>query len=139
MSNLILAACQNQESSVHEPTEVRLRERIMVANNSFLGGRFEDFVEMRSVRERKTLFESEEDKKKGFKEWKLFLDREKPTMELLGVEMGSRSGIAKMKGGVQRQDGTRSESIVYDLWVFENGDWFLDDSGRTSPDYFPHN
>ena len=137
MLNLSLAACQKQEVSVHEPTEARLRERITAANNSFLSGRFDDFVNMRSARERKALFESDEDKKKGFHEWKLFLEREKPTMELLEVELHEHKAIAKMKGGVQRKDGTRSESVMYDLWTFENGDWFLDTAGRTSPEDFP--
>jgi hypothetical protein len=82
---LSLGACQKQGSSVEEPTEARLRERIVVTHNNFLGGWFEDFVKMRSNRVRSTLFESEEDKEKGFKEWKLFIEREKPSMELLGL------------------------------------------------------
>ena len=136
MWSLSLGACQRQGSSAQEPTEARLRERIVATNNYFLGGLFEDFVKMRSKRERSTLFESEEDKKKGFKEWKLFLEREKPTMELLGIEMRDFKAVAKMRGGVQKEDGTRSESIIYDLWIFEDGDWFLDTAGRSSSEYF---
>ena len=131
--NLSVAACEKQDVSLHEPTEARLRERIISATVLFLGGRFEDFVKMRTVRLRNSLFESSDDKRKGFNEWKLFLEREKPSMELLDTTMNGLRAVAKMKGGVERKDGTRSESVMYDLWIFENGDWFLDTAGRTSP------
>lgn len=83
------------------------------------------------------MFESEDEKQKGLKEWKMFLDREKPTIELLGVEIKGNKAIAKMRGSILREDGSRRTTILYDLWVFENGDWFLDTADRTSPEYFP--
>ena len=129
--------CGQRNSQVHEPSEARLRERILTAYDHFHKGRFDDFIEMRSERVRRTVFESEEEKKKGLAEWKMFLNREKPTMDLLGVEIKGNKATAKMRGSVQREDGSRSGSTLYDLWVFEKGDWFLDDANRSSPEYFP--
>jgi hypothetical protein len=135
--NVSIGACEKQDVSAQKPTEIRLRQRIATANDLFIHGHFDAFVSMRTARERKTLFESEEDKKKAFNEWKRFLEREKPTIEVLNVEIRGLKAIAKMKAGVQTEDRKRSHSIIYDLWIFENGDWFLDTSGRTSPEFFP--
>lgn len=81
------------------------------------------------------MFESEEEKRKWLKGWKMFLDREKPTFELIRVEIQGKRATAKMRGSILGEDGSRSTSTVYDLWVFENGDWFLDDALKTSPEY----
>jgi len=83
------------------------------------------------------MFESDEEKERGFKEWNMFLSQHKPTFELLGVEINGNKATARMRGSIVREDGSRSTSTLYDLWVFENGDWFLDTADRTSPEYFP--
>jgi hypothetical protein len=137
LSGLFLGSCQEEEVSVHQPTEDRLRERIDLAHQSFFNLRFDEFLGIRSARMKGMLFESPVDKGKAYTAWKAFLTNEKPTMELLQVKTEGLRGIATMKAGVRRKDGTGSESIVYDLWVFENGDWFLDTSGRTSPVFLP--
>jgi len=129
--------CGQRNSQVHEPSEARLRERILTAYDHFHKGRFDDFIEMRSERMRRTMFESDEEKERGFKEWNMFLSQHKPTFELLGVEINGNKATARMRGSIVREDGSRSTSTLYDLWVFENGDWFLDTADRTSPEYFP--
>jgi len=128
--------CRQKETTPHEPNESRLKERISAARAHFLKGEFDAFIEMRSERMRSTMFETEEEKQKGLKEWKMFLSREKPTFELLGVEITGNRAIAKMRASIVKVDGPRSTSTLYDLWVFENGDWFLDTADRTSPEYF---
>jgi len=129
--------CEQKEPTPHEPTEARLRERISATRAHFLKGEFDAFVEMRSERMRRTMFESDEEKERGFKEWNMFLSQHKPTFELLGVEINGNKATARMRGSIVREDGSRSTSTLYDLWVFENGDWFLDTADRTSPEYFP--
>ena len=134
--SLGLWQCGQREPSLHEPNEARLRERLSAAYEHFFKQQFDEFIEMRSDRERRTMFESEDEKQKGLKEWKMFLDREKPTFELLGVEIKGNKATAKMRGSILREDGSRRTTILYDLWVFEKGDWFLDDAQRTGPEYF---
>lgn len=135
--SLSLSQCAEKSPQVHEPTEARLRERILAAYDHFHKGRFDEFVAMRSARMRHLVFESEEEKQKGFKQWRAFIDREEPRAELLSVEIQGYKATAKMHGSVRGEDGSRSGSTMYDRWVFENGDWFLDDANRTSPEYFP--
>lgn len=137
LPSLGLWYCGQKEQSLHEPNKARLRERISAAHEHFLKQQFDDFIEMRSERMRRSMFESPEEKQKGLKEWKMFLDRQKPTMELLSVEIKGNKAIAKMRGSILRADGSRSTITTYDLWVFENGDWFLDTADRSSPEYFP--
>lgn len=130
-------SCGQKELSLHEPNEARLRERINAAREHFVRGRFNEFIEMRSARQRRMMFESEQEKQKGLTEWRMFLDREKPTFELISVEIRGTTATAKMRGSILREDGSRSMSTTYDLWLFENGDWFLDTADRTSPEHFP--
>jgi hypothetical protein len=136
---MTMVACQQEKASIHQPTEDRLRQRIELAHETFFNRRFDEFVRVRSAHMKGTMFESAKDKERAFDEWEAFLANEKPTMDLLEIKMETLRGIAKMKAGVQRQDGSMSESIVYDLWVFEDGDWFLDTSGRTSPEFLRAN
>ena len=111
--------------------EARLRTRIGLAWSYFAGGDFEAYVAMWSARMRPTFRESEEDWQKTVRNWKLFLSREKPTSELLAVQITGLRARAKMKVSSLELDGSRGYDVVYDYWVFENGDWFLDDASRT--------
>jgi hypothetical protein len=86
---------------------------------------------MWSARERPSFRESEEDWRKTVGKWRLFLEREKPTSELLDVQITGLQARAKMRVSVLDRDGSRVYGVTYDYWVFENGDWFLDDAGRT--------
>src|SRR5437764_6761698 len=102
-ASLGLWSCGQKEPPLYEPSEARLQERISAAHEHFLKGRFDEFIEMRSARERRTIFESDEEKRKGLTEWKMFLDREKPTFELLGVEVKGNRAIAKMRGSILKE------------------------------------
>jgi len=62
--------------------------------------------------------------------WKSILQL-KPTFELLDLKISDQRAKAKVRTFILEKDGSRSSDIEYDHWVFENGDWFLDDAGRT--------
>ena len=126
-----------KDLSAHEASEARLRERITAAYEHFLKGRFNEFIEMRTARERRMMFESEEEKQKGLKEWKMYLDKEKPTFELTSVEIQGKRATVMMRGSILQADGSRSMSTIFDLWVYESEDWFLDTAHRTGPEAFP--
>lgn len=123
--------CLAMTASPGNLNEARLRIRIGLAWSYFAEGDFEAYVAMWSARMRPTFRESEEDWQKTVRNWKLFLSREKPTSELLAVQITGLRARAKMKVSTLEPDGSRGNDVVYDYWVFENGDWFLDDASRT--------
>lgn len=84
---------------------------------------------MASERNRRDFRASDEEWQKHLLIWKSFL-REKPTFELLELYMTGLRARVKMGESVLEK-GSRVGGAVYDYWVFENGDWFLDDAGRT--------
>lgn len=128
-----LSGCER--SAVHEPDETRLKERVLAANEAFLNLRLNEFVAIRSERQRRELLASE--KEKVFQEWKTFARQEKPTSEPTNFAIVGRKATVTMKVSVRGNDGQRKTTTLYDLWIFENGDWFLDDADRVSPEYFP--
>ncbi len=108
----------------------RLRARIAAVYSHFLRGEFEAYVAMWSARQRPKFRESEKDWQKTVKNWRSFLG-EKPTVELLDFEIDDQRARVRMRASALEKDGSRSLEILYDYWVFENGDWFLDDAGGT--------
>lgn len=111
-------------------SENRLRERSALVWSNFVKGNFEAYVAMWSARTRPSFRESEEDWQKTVRTWKSFL-MEKPAFELLDLRITSQRARARMRVSALEKDGSRSSNIQYDHWIFESGDWFLDDAGRT--------
>ena len=134
--SLGLTHCGQQESKAPATGEEQLRERITLAYDYFLGGEFDSFIAMRSERAHRRMFESKEEKREMIEVWSNFLEQQKPTAELIALEVSGLKATAKMRMSIFNQLGSRSVSTLYDLWVFENGGWFLDDANRTSPEYF---
>lgn len=111
-------------------SEDRLRARIAVARSYFVNADFEAYVSMWSQRTRPQFRETEEDWGKPVQRWTQFLSQEKPTSEVLGVAITGQKARVKVRASVVEEGGSRVSSVVYDYWVFENGDWFLDDADR---------
>lgn len=42
-----------------------------------------------------------------------------------------------MDMSIQLSGGSRKYGGEYALWVFENGDWYLREGGKTGPEYIP--
>ena len=129
VSSVITCACA--VSGAGNYTEERLRVRIALAWSYFANGNFEAYVTMWSARKRPIFRETEEDWQKTKRNWQLFLDREKPAAEVLDVQISETRARAKMKVSILEKGGSRVDEVVYDYWIFENEDWFLDDAGRT--------
>lgn len=110
--------------------EDRLRARIARAWSSFSRGDFNEFASMWSEENQRDFRGSDEDWQKTLRIWKSIL-REKPSFEILHLDVTGQRARAKMRVSSLEKDGSRSSDILYDSWVFENGDWFLDDAGRT--------
>ncbi len=110
--------------------EEYLRARITLVWSYFLQGDFKTFASMWSERNQSIFNESAEEWKKNVRIWSL-LHRESPRFELLDLEISSQRARARMRVSRLEKDGSWSSDILYDHWVFEGGDWFLDDAGRT--------
>jgi hypothetical protein len=132
-----LHGCDSKMPMNHEPNESRLRERVLAAHKAFSDLRFDDFVAIRSERWRRNLNASKSEKERVFQEWKTFVRQEKPTWEPIDFVIEGKRATVSMSASVLRHDGQRKSVTLYYLWLFENGDWFLDDADRTSPEYFP--
>ena len=111
--------------------EKRLGARIALVWSYLEKGDFEAYVAMWSARMRPSFRESEEEWQKSLRNLKLFLSQQKPIHELLDVQITGLRARAKIRVSVLEKDGSRSYGVVYDYWVFENEDWFLDDASRT--------
>ena len=110
--------------------EEHLRTRITGVWSYFSKGDFNKFASMWSEENQRDFRRSDEDWQKTLRMWKSIL-REKPSFELLHLEITGQRARAKVRVSSLEEDGSRSSEILYDYWVFENGDWFLDDAGRT--------
>ncbi len=128
---IISLSCSAVTAASPNFTEERLRARIVTAWSHFVTGNFDAYVSMWSERKRPGFRETEEDWQKTVRNWKLFITREQPALELLAVQITGRQARATMRASTLEEDGSRGSDIVYDYWVFENGDWFLDDANRT--------
>ena len=124
-------SCSEVTEAPGNLSEKRLRDRIELVWSSFMKGKFEAYVAMWSARMRPSFRESEEDWQKNLRNWTLFLSRRKPTSEPLEVQITGLRARVKMRVSTLEEDGSRIYGTVYDYWVFENGDWFLDDASRS--------
>jgi len=125
----IAASCSSGPPNSSQ--EEQLRRRVELAWSHFSTANFDAYVAMWSARQRPRFRESQEDWQKTVGEWKLFLEREKPTHELQNIQITGLRARAMIKVSVLKKDGSRDYGVVYDYWVFENGDWFLDDADRS--------
>jgi hypothetical protein len=113
------------------PNEQRLRSRIALAWHYFDEvGDFEAYVSMWSAGERRSFRESEEDWQKTLREWTEW-HQGGIKHELIEVTITGSTARAKMRVSMQGPLKFRIADILYDYWVFENGDWYLNDAGRT--------
>ena len=124
-------SCSEVTDAPANLSENRLRERSALVWSNFVKGNFEAYVAMWSARMRPSFRESEEEWQKSLRNLKLFLSQQKPIHELLDVQITGLRARAKIRVSVLEKDGSRSYGVVYDYWVFENEDWFLDDASRS--------
>jgi len=63
---------------------------------------------------------------------KEFVASEKPRLRILSTEITGLRGRITKEVSVESGKGSGEKEIVYDYWIFENGDWYLDDADRTN-------
>ncbi len=132
VSAVMLVACIGNEAGAGNATtktKDRLIERAQLMRMFFLAGDVDTFVSMWSERMRgefRTMSKKNWDE--TVKMWKDFVSVEKPRSRILDVEITGPRARIKMEVTVQSAEGWEA---VYDHWVYENGDWYLDDADRT--------
>lgn len=77
---------------------------------------------------------SPQEQEKAQKEMKLYLEQEKPVFTISSIVIKGTRAIVKMEVSIQLPNGSREKGEVYDLWVFEIGDWYIRDGGKTRPE-----
>ena len=123
-------SCSEVSDAPANFSENRLRARIALSWSHCATGDFEAYTSMWSERNQQDFRTSEQDRQNNFRMWKSILQL-KPAFELLDLKISDQRAKAKVRTFILEKDGSRSSDIEYDHWVFENGDWFLDDAGRT--------
>ena len=122
-------SCTDPAATPPRPVEARLRVRTALIWSHLLRGDVEAYVAMWSTRMRPTFRESGEDWQQHLRYLKL-LPSLKPTFELIDVQItGLRARATMRVSMLEEPDGPRDDKVEYYYWVFENGDWFLDDIG----------
>ncbi len=111
-------------------SEQRLRSRIALAWSHIGTGDFEAYVSMSSQKNRRDIQALGQDPQKSLQMWQSIL-RMKPIFRLLDLKISGEHAKAKVQASYLEESGSRTSNVEYEYWVFENGDWFLDDAGRT--------
>jgi len=130
---ILLAAnwtCSDMTYALSNLAKEHLRARITSAWSDFSRGDFDAFASKWSQANRGDFRASDEDWQKILRMWKS-IHRDKPTFKILDMQIMKQHSRVKMQVSSLEKDGSRSSEIHYDYWVFENGDWFLDDAART--------
>jgi hypothetical protein len=70
--------------------------------------------------------QSAKDQRQSIREFRDFVEKTRPQISVLGVEVRGTSARARMHISLLRADGGRITEEYYDDWLFENGDWFVD-------------
>ena len=114
-----------------QPTPERLRTRAELALNSFTTADFKGLQALGSARHRREI-ESlpRKDQIEGRRNFERFVREEKPILEIIDVRVSGLKARVTTRVSVLEPDGTRMPEIVYDHWVFESGDWFLEEMNR---------
>jgi hypothetical protein len=118
-------------------SEDHLRERIDKFHRAFKRGQFDVVIEMYSSKLRGGSIASPQEREKLKNEWQIFIKQEKPIFTIKSVDIRGARAIVKVNASIRLPDGSRENGDTYDLWIFENGDWYFRDGERTSPEYFP--
>jgi hypothetical protein len=92
---------------------------------------------MYSETKKSTMIPSHSEREKLKAEWGLFVERNHPIFTIKSITIEGVRAIVKTGGSIQLPNGNREQAELYDLWVFENGDWYFRTGDRTSPEYLP--
>ena len=131
LSSCLAVASQSSQSEDH------LRERIVAYYQAVERGDLESTAMFGSQKSKATRPLSPKERERAEKEMKLFLQQEKLVYKISRIGIEGVRAVVKMEVSMQLPDGSIERGEVYDLWVLENGDWYMRDGGRTRPESLP--
>ena len=117
--------------------EDHLRMRIRAYYRALEKGDLDTMTGMVSQKGRDNSPVSPEEQSKMKRELEYFATHEKPRGRVKSLTIEGNRAMVKMDVSIQLPEGGRKHDEVYDLWVFENGDWYLRDGNRISPEFLP--
>ncbi|HJR75592.1 MAG TPA: hypothetical protein VJ805_01425 [Nitrospiraceae bacterium] len=107
-------------------TKERLIQRAELGMKAWLGGDFDTVISLRSQRMRP---QSTKELEETIEMWRGFIAIEKPQVRILNAEVVGLRGRVKKEVFVQSGGDWRT---AYDHWIYEKGDWYLDEADRTN-------
>jgi hypothetical protein len=118
-------------------SEDHLRERIDKFHSAFKRGQFDVVIEMYSSKLRGGSIASPQEREKLKTEWQIFIKQEKPIFTIKSVDIRGPRAIVKVNTSIRLPDASRENGDAYDLWVFEEGDWYFREGSIMSSEHLP--
>ena len=115
--------------------EGHLQKRIENFNRAFEEREFDTVLAMYSEKSRSTMITSHSERERLKVEWGLFVERNHPISTIKSITIKDTRAIIKMDASIQLPNGGREHEELYDLWIFENGDWYFHTGNRTRPEF----
>ena len=115
--------------------EGHLQKRIENFNRAFEEREFDTALAMYSEKSRSTMIPSHSERERLKVEWGLFVERNHPISTIKSITIKGTRAIIKMDASIQLPNGGREHEELYDLWIFENGDWYFHTGNRTRPEF----
>ena len=117
--------------------ESHLQKRIESFYRAFEKQEFDTALVMYSEKSKSTMIPSHSERERLKVEWGLFVERSHPIFTIKSITIEGARAIVKNDASVQLSNGNRHHDTLFDLWIFENGDWYFRDGNLTSPELLP--
>ncbi len=117
--------------------EDHLRKRVESFYMAFEKQEFDMALGMYTEKARRRVIPSLSEEKRLKEEWRLFVEHNKPISTIKSITLEGARAIIKMDASIELPNGNREYTELFDLWIFENGDWYFRAGDRTSPIFLP--
>jgi hypothetical protein len=117
--------------------EDHLQKRIESFYRAFEKQEFDTALGMYSEKARSTVIPSQSERERLKVEWGLFVEQNHPIFTIKSITIEGARAIIKMDASIQLPNGNREFTELFDLWIFENGDWYFRTGDRTNPRFLP--
>jgi hypothetical protein len=117
--------------------EGHLQKRIENFYRAFEEREFDTALAMYSEKAKSTVTPSHSERERLKAEWGLFVEQNHPISTIKSITIEGARAIIKMDASIQLPNGNREYTELFDLWIFENGDWYFRTGDRTNPRFLP--
>lgn len=117
--------------------EDHLRKRVEAFHQAFQTQEFDTALGMYTEKARQRVIPSLSEEKRLKEEWRIFVEQNHPISTIKGITLEGVRAIIKTDASIQLPNGNREHTELFDLWIFENGNWYFRTGNRTSPRFLP--